>query len=52
MRSWCSVRPDVELQRGGDVLVTHDALDHVGGYIVVDEPGGVGVAQVVEAQGA
>jgi hypothetical protein len=32
---------NVKLQGRGHVLVSHDALDHVGWYLVVDEPGGV-----------
>jgi ADP-ribose pyrophosphatase YjhB (NUDIX family) len=44
--------PGVEVQRGRGAFVAHHALHHVGRHAVVDEPGRVGVTQVVEAQPA
>jgi hypothetical protein len=42
----------VEVERGRRALVAHDPLHHVRRHPVVDEPRGVGVPQVVEAQPA
>ena len=47
----CVVRaPGVEIHRRRGPLVSHHALHHVRRDAVIDEPGGIGVPQVVEAQ--
>src|SRR5581483_11531458 len=38
----------VEVQRGGRPFVSHDALDHVHGDTIVDEPGGVGMPKIMK----
>jgi hypothetical protein len=40
--------PGVEIQRGGRPFVSHDALDHVHGDAVVDQPGGVGMPEIMK----
>jgi hypothetical protein len=44
--------PRVEVQRRGRAIVSHDPLHHVRWDAVVDEPGGVGVTEVVEPEPA
>ncbi len=40
--------PGVEVQRGGRAFVSHHPLHHVHGDAVVDEPGGVGMPEVMK----
>ena len=40
--------PGIEIQRRGRPFVSHDALDHVHGDAIVDQPGGVGMSEIME----
>ena len=41
---------NVKLQGRGHMLVSHDALNHVGWYLVVNEPSGVCVPEIMKPQ--
>jgi hypothetical protein len=42
--------PDIELKRGGHMFVSHHPLDHVRWHFIIDEPRGIGAAQIMKTQ--